>query len=330
MDQYFYKKNVIVTGGLGFLGSNISRALARFGANVTIIDSVAVDSGANFHNIRDLPEIKIHECDLSLLRRDSSASLKQDLSNADYIFNIAGSCSHIGSMENPSFDLNNNLSAHIGLLEFLKTSAKLPKVVFTSTRQVYGSIKSLPVDETHPTVPIDVNGIHKLAAEQLHSLYTINFNIPTCVIRLTNCYGPRMGLKKQGFTSWIFNRAMQDLPINIYGPGEQLRDFTYVDDVVEALLLCAIQPACVGKIFNLSGETSSVFNFAKWVCEQTSSRSQILNTDFPNGIERIEIGDYRANSMAFQRLTGWRSRTNIKRGIASTYEFYKNNLKHYL
>ncbi len=247
----FKGKKILITGGMGFIGSNLAIRLVNEGADVTIMDSMLDDYGANLYNIEPIKgQVKINFSDM----RDEH-SLRYLVRNKDYIFNLAGQVSHQDSMNQPFMDMEVNLRAQLTLLESCRHYAPNAIIIYSSTRQIYGKPQYLPVDENHPLMPPDVNGINKLAAEYYHGLYTRVYGLKTVSLRLTNTYGPRQLIKnsRQGFIGWFVNRAITDNTIELFGTGEQVRDFNFVTDVVEAMCQVAENKNTYGKVYNLSG-----------------------------------------------------------------------------
>jgi UDP-glucose 4-epimerase len=228
---------VLVTGGLGFIGSNLARRLVQLGAEVLLIDSLVPEYGGNLFNIAGIEDrVTVNISDV----RDEH-SLRYLVRDRDYLFNLAGQTSHLDSMQDPFTDLEINCRAQLSILEVCRRHNPSVKVVFASTRQIYGRPDYLPVDEQHLLRPVDVNGINKMAGEWYHILYNNVHGVRAAALRLTNTIGPHMRVKdaRQTFVGvWIRN-LLEDRDIEVWG-GDQLRDFTYVDDAVDALLLAAL------------------------------------------------------------------------------------------
>ena len=294
----FKDRKVLITGGLGFIGSNLAHRLVGMGADVTLIDCVLPRQGGNLVNIRGIEErVRISYSDIS-----NVFGLRQLVPGVDYIFNLAGQTSHLDSMHDPITDLNLNCVGHLSLLETCRAQNLECKVVFASTRQVYGRPDYLPVDEDHPIRPVDVNGINKAAGEAYHLLYH-------------RVYGLRA-------------TALRGHPFEVWG-GEQLRDFSYVEDVVDALLLAAVTPAVDGGVFNLSGEpVVSLKQLADLMVEIAGAAYEVR--EFPAERLRIDIGDYHADDRRFRAATGWAPRTRLAEGLALTLAYYRDNLEPYL
>ncbi|MBP80128.1 MAG: NAD-dependent epimerase [Deltaproteobacteria bacterium] len=320
--------NLLITGGLGFIGSNLARRLVREGHEVTLVDSLIPQYGGNLFNINDIQGLlRINISDI----RDPH-SIRELLKGVDIIFNLAGQTSHADSMSDPFVDLDINAKAQLSLLEALREVAPEAVVVFASTRQIYGRPKYLPVNESHPIRPVDVNGVNKVAGEQFHMLYHDVYGIRTTSLRLTNTYGPGMRVKdaRQTFLGiWIKNLLCGD-PIYVFGDGLQLRDFNYVDDVVEALFKAAFTPECYGRSFNLGGsEVINLSDLAQLLVDQHPGGTWQL-VPFPPDRKAIDIGDYYSDYRLANQLIDWCPLVSLKDGITKTLAYYQQNLNHYL
>ena len=320
--------NCLITGGLGFIGSHLARRLVREGHRVTVIDSLIPQYGGNLANVADIRErITINISDV----RDPFAT-RELLKGVDWVFNLAGQTSHADSMTDPFTDLDINAKAQLSLLEAVRDVNPEAILVFASTRQLYGRPQYLPVDEAHPIRPVDVNGVNKLAGEQFHLLYHDVYGIRTCALRLTNTYGPAMRIKdaRQTFLGiWIRN-LLTGVPIQVFGDGRQLRDFNFVDDVVEALLRAATTESCHGKVFNLgSPEVVCLADLAARLTSLEPGAHWEL-VPFPEERRRIDIGDYYSDHALASELLGWEPRVSLEDGLARTVDYYRQHLPLYL
>jgi UDP-glucose 4-epimerase len=325
--EEFRNATVLITGGVGFIGSNLAIRLAELGANVTVVDSLIPEYGGNLKNIEPVADrITVNIADV----RDEHA-MKYLIQNKDFLFNLAGQTSHLDSMENPYPDLEINARAQLSILEACKKFNPRIRSVYASTRQVYGVPQSLPVDERHPLVPVDVNGINKLAGEQYHLLYNNVYNIRSAVLRLTNTYGPRMRVKdaRQTFLGIWIRRLLENDPVLVYGDGKQVRDFNYVDDVVDALLLAAVDEKAYGQIFNLGADDpTNLKDVAQKLTSIHAGEYEIVA--FPNKLKAIDIGDYYGDYRRIRSHLGWTPKISLEEGLARTAEYYKTNLEFYL
>ncbi len=327
LEAAFAGKTALVTGGLGFIGSHVARRLVRLGARVRVIDALVPDCGGNPFNLHDVRErVEVKVADL----RDAEA-LDPLLAGSAHVFNLAGQVSHVDSMTRPLDDLENNARAQLCLLEACRRRAPEARVVFTSTRQVYGRPRYLPLDEAHPCEASDVNGAHKRAAEQYHRVYAAAYGLTSVVLRLTNTYGPGQLVKhpRQGFIGWFVRLAAEGKTIEVMGDGEQRRDLNHVDDVATALLLAAASPQTGNGTYNLGGTPPvSLRELAALLVELSPGASWRL-VPFPTDRARIDVGDAFASYAAIQRDLGWEPRIGLREGLAETLRFYRQNLDRY-
>jgi len=313
-------RSVLITGGLGFIGSNLAIRLAQAGARVTVLDALIPEFGGNPFNIQPVADaVRVEIGDL----RDA-AILPPLVRGQDYIFHLAGQVSHGDSMRDPELDLGVNCVSTMNLVETCRRFNPQARLVYTSTRQVYGVAKFLPVTEDHPTLPIDVNGINKLAAEYYHLLYDRTYGLRSAVLRLTNTYGPRQQIRnnRQGFIGIFIRQALKGETIQVYGTGRQVRDFNYVDDVVEALMRAGATEACYGAVFNLGAPRFySLLEFVAIL--QRYCTVDYRTVPFPDDKRIIDIGDYYGDYSRFARATGWQPVIDLDEGVRRTLEFYR-------
>jgi len=326
-DQDFKGKNVLITGGAGFIGSNLAIKLVELEAHVTVIDSLIPEYGGNLFNLDPIKDkVKLNISDV----RDEH-SMKYLIKEHDYLFNLAGQTSHIDSMNNPYADLEINARSQLSILEACRRYNPEIKIVFASTRQIYGKPQYLPVDEKHPLYPVDVNGINKMAGEWYHLLYYDVYKIRSVVLRLTNTYGPRMRVKdaRQTFLGiWIKN-VIEGNKILVFGDGKQIRDFNYVDDVVNAILLSAQSEDADGMIFNLGADDPiNLEDTAKLMIEISHNANYEL-VPFPAERKAIDIGDYYADYRKIRSKLGWQPKISLKDGLKLTINYYQEFNKHY-
>jgi UDP-glucose 4-epimerase len=327
MKSDFKGARVLITGGLGFIGSNLARRLDSFGAVITVVDSLIPDYGGNLHNIDGLQDrLQVNVSDV----RDTH-SLRYLVQGKDYLFNLAGQTSHLDSMRNPMPDLEINCQAQLSILETCRAYNPKIKIVFASTRQIYGRPNSLPVTETHPINPVDVNGINKMAGEKYHLLYSDLYGIPATALRLTNTIGPRMRIKdaRQTFVGLWVRQLIEGKPIEVWG-GKQLRDFTDVEDAVDAFLLAAASPSTSGQVYNLGGpEVLDLETLAKMMVEINGSGEYAIR-EFPTDRRAIDIGDYYGDFSKIRTELGWTPQRTLRETLESTLVYFRDALPHYL
>jgi UDP-glucose 4-epimerase len=318
-------KRILITGGLGFIGSNIARRLVDCGAHVLLVDSLIPEYGGNLYNIAGIEDrVSVNISDV----RDQFA-MNYLVQKHDLMFNLAGTLSHIDSMTDPFTDLEINCRSQLSILESCRHHNPDIKIVFAGTRGQYGRAQYQPVDEKHPLAPSDVNGINNNAGEAYHLLYNDVYGIRATSLRLTNTYGPRHQMKhsRQGIINWFVRQAIEGKEIPIYGDGKQLRDTNYVDDVVEALLLAGLAEPANGQVFNLGGEAATVVDLARKITELAGGSYRLI--PFPASAKAIEIGDYVANSSKAQAILGWNPTVSLHEGLKRTVDYYRQHREHY-
>jgi len=323
----FAGRRVLITGGLGFIGSTLACRLVGLGAKVLLVDSLIPEYGGNRFNIAGIE----HQVTVNIADVRDAYSMSYLVQGQDYLFNLAGQTSHLDSMRDPYLDLEINCRAQLSILEACRKHNTGIKVVYASTRQVYGTPEYLPVDERHLLRPVDVNGINKMAGEWYHIVYNNVYGIRTCALRLTNTYGPRMRVKdaRQTFLGWWLRQLVEGQPIQVFGDGTQVRDFAYVDDVVDACLLAAVNDECNGEIFNIGGDKPvSLKELAELLISINGSGRYAL-VPFPSDRKVIDIGDYYADDQKFRRRFAWAPKTPLNEGLARTLAYYREHGPHY-
>ncbi len=327
--EAFYRgRPVMITGGAGFIGSNLAHRLVQLGANVLLVDSLIPDYGGNLFNIRDIEDrVRMNIADV---RQESTMSYL--VRHVDVIFNLAGQVSHIDSMRDPYTDLEINCRSQLSILEACRRNNPGIKVVFAGTRQVYGKPEFLPVTEQHLVRPTDVNGINKVAGEYYHLVYNHVFNVRACSLRLTNIYGPRQLVKhnRQGFIGWFIRLAVEGRELQIYGDGSQLRDFVFVDDAADAFLRAGASDACNGEVFNVGGSEPVSHRDLVQLLLEVAGTGSARCVEWPAEKKAIDIGSFYADSAKFRAATGWQPRVGLREGLARTVAYYREHLPHYL
>ncbi len=325
--DFFSGKRCLVTGGLGFIGSHLARALAASGADVVLVDSMIPEYGGNLHNIEGIQDrVRVNFADV----RDGH-SMQYLVQDRDFIFNLAGQVSHWDSMEDPFTDLDINCRAQVSILEACRKFNRDAKIVFAGTRQIYGRPSYLPIDEAHPVRPVDVNGINKMAGERYHILYNDVYGIRACSLRLTNTYGPGMLVKhsRQTALGWFVRLVVEGGEVEIFGDGTQMRDYNYVDDVVDAFLLAAADERSNGRIYNLGGlEPTEHRQLLDLLIELAGSGSYRL-VPWPPEKKALDVGDVYSSFQRIEVELGWRPRVALREGLARTVEFFRKNRERY-
>ncbi len=318
---------VLITGGVGLIGSAVARRLVGFGAEVTLLDSMVLESGANFANIADFRDrVRVNIADL----RDAQA-LRHLLDGQDFLFTLAAQTSHLDSMNAPEYDLAVNCTAQLQLLETCRAVAPAITIVHAGTRQIYGRPRYLPVDENHPLRPADVNGVNKLAGEAYHLLYCDVYGIKSRSLRLTNVYGPGMRIKdaRQNFLGIWLRRVVEGDAFEVWG-GEQRRDMVFVEDAAEAFLCAALCPEMEGLALNVGGDAPYSLIDIGDALVRANGGGRYEVRSFPEERKRIDIGDFITGDRRFRELAGWQPRTTLAEGLARSVAYYRRHLAEYL
>jgi nucleoside-diphosphate-sugar epimerase len=316
-------KSVLITGGLGFIGSNLAHRLVEYGSRITLVDSLIPEYGGNLYNIKGIEDkVVLNVADV----RDPNA-IEYLVRDKDFIFNLAGQVSHSDSMTDPMTDLEINCKSQLSILEACRHKNPDVRIIYAGTRQQYGRVENLPVNESYPQRPVDVNGINKVSGESYHLLYNQVYGLKAVSLRLTNTYGPRQLMKhnRQGFVYWFIRQAIEGRELQIFGDGKQLRDFTYIDDVVDALVLAGGSKEAYGKVFNLGGERPySLLEFTERLLKVCDGAGYKM-VPFPAEKKLIDIGDFYADY-----TLGWTPSVDLARGLKKTVDYYRENLAHYI
>jgi UDP-glucose 4-epimerase len=323
----FSGSRVLITGGLGFIGSHLATRLVGEGAQVTLVDSLIPEYGGNLFNIANIAgRVRVNISDV----RDEHG-LRYLVQGQDYLFNLAGQTGHIDSMTDPETDLDINCRAQLSILETCRRDNPSVKIVFASTRQIYGRPDHLPVDEHHLVRPVDVNGINKAAGERYHILYNDVYGIRACVLRLTNTYGPHMRVRdaRQTFLGVWIRRLLEGEPFEVW-EGTQLRDFTYVDDAVDAFCRAALDPTADGQTYNLGGLAPISLHHLAELLVSTNGAGRYEVKSFPVDRKRIDIGDYYSDDRLIRSALGWEPLVPLEEGLARTLAFYRDHLDRYV
>ena len=320
--EHFRGTRVVITGGLGFIGSNLAIELVAAGADVLLLDALVPEHGGNRFNIAPVErDVRTEIVDL----RDVDA-VRPQLRGCDVLFNLVGQTSHLDSMRDPFTDLEHNCRAPLAVLDACRLESPAARVVFAGTRQIYGRPHYLPVDEMHPVDPVDVNGVNKVAGEQYHVLYGNVYGIPITVLRLTNTYGPRMRVRdaRQTFLGVWLRAAARAESFQVWGDGTQLRDFTYVDDAIRAFLLAASHADAVGEVFNVGGDPIALEEVARLLTE-IEPRASYDVMPFPADRRAIDIGHYYADWTKIRERLGWEPRVDLRDGLERSLAYYREH-----
>jgi UDP-glucose 4-epimerase len=326
--EFYRGRRVMITGGLGFIGSNLAHRLADLGADVLLVDSLIPDYGGNLHNIAGI-EDRVH---VNIADVRQASTMNYLVQGREVIFNLAGQVSHIDSMRDPHTDLEINCRSQLTLLEACRHHNPGAKVVYASTRQIYGKPDALPVTERHLVRPTDVNGINKAAGEYYHLVYNNVFGVRGCALRLTNIYGPRQLLRhnRQGFIGWFIRLALEDREIQVFGDGSQVRDFVYADDASEAFLLAGASDAVNGEVFNVGGDEHFAHREVVDLLVRTAGSGRYRFVEWPAEKKVIDIGSFYADSTLFKTRTGWTPQVGLAEGLRRTLDYYRTRMEHYV
>jgi UDP-glucose 4-epimerase len=325
----FYRgRRVMITGGLGFIGSNLAHRLVALGADVLLVDSLIPDYGGNLYNIDGIADgVRVNVADVR-----QASTMNYLVHDREVIFNLAGQVSHIDSMKDPHTDLAINCQSQLTILEACRHHNPSTKVVFASTRQIYGKPQTLPVTEQHLVRPTDVNGINKAAGEYYHLVYNNVFGVRACALRLTNVYGPRQLLRhnRQGFIGWFVRLALEDKEIDVFGDGSQIRDFVYVDDAVEAFLTAGASDVVNGEAFNVGGDEHIAHRDLVKLLVELAGSGRYKFIEWPADKKAIDIGSFYADSSLFKSRTGWKPTVDLREGFTRTFAYYRDRLPQYV
>jgi UDP-glucose 4-epimerase len=326
--EFYRGRRVLITGGLGFIGSNLARRLVDLGADVLLVDSLIPDYGGNLFNIAGLESrLRVNIADVR-----QSTTMNYLVHDREVIFNLAGQVSHIDSMRDPHTDLEINCRSQLTILEACRQRNPKTKVVFAGTRQIYGRPDRLPVDETHLVRPTDINGINKAAGEYYHMVYNNVFGVRACSLRLTNVYGPRQLIRhnRQGFIGWFIRLALEGREIEIYGDGSQMRDFVYADDVSDAFLRAGASDATNGEAFNVGGTEAIAHRDLVRILLEEAGKGSVTYVPWPDEKRRIDIGSFYSDSTKFQKTTGWTPAVDLREGLRRTMAYYREHFARYV
>jgi nucleoside-diphosphate-sugar epimerase len=323
----YSNRQALVTGGLGFIGSNLALRLAELGARVTVVDACLPGCGANDFNLAPAPEITVLRHDVG-----TPEQFRDAIEKAEIIFNLAGDVSHLESMRQPERDLERNTRSQLRFLDACRLWNRGVRVVYASTRQVYGVPEYLPVDEAHPVNPVDFNGVHKYAAGQYHLMLSRNGDMDAVTLRLTNVYGPRISLRagNQGFLGVFIRRLIEGQELRVFGDGSQLRDPLYAADAVDAFLAAGAMDTQFARAFNIGGlQPITLLEIARSAARAAKAQEPVC-VPFPHDLRAIDIGSFYADWRLFSKQTGWTPRVALEEGIHQTLQYFRQHQRHYL
>jgi UDP-glucose 4-epimerase len=326
--EFYRGRRVMVTGGLGFIGSNLAHALVALGADVLLVDSLIPDYGGNLFNIAGIEDrVRVNVADVR-----QQSTMNYLVRDREVVFSLAGQVSHIDSMRDPFTDLEINCRSQLTILEACRRNNPGAKVVYAGTRQVYGKPDYLPVDERHLVRPTDVNGINKVAGEYYHLVYNNVFGVRACSLRLTNIFGPRQLIRhnRQGFIGWFIRLAVEGREIQVFGDGSQMRDFVYVDDAADAFLRAGANEACNGEVFNVGGDEPISHRDLVALLLEVAGKGRVTYREWPAEKKAIDIGSFYSDSRRFRGVVGWQPSVGLREGLRRTVEFYEQHLGHYV
>jgi UDP-glucose 4-epimerase len=326
--EFYRGRRVMITGGLGFIGSNLAHRLAALGADILLVDSLIPDYGGNLFNIAGLEDrVRVNIADVR-----QASTMNYLVRDREIIFNLAGQVSHIDSMRDPHTDLEINCASQLTLLEACRRHNPGVKVIYASTRQIYGRPDVLPVTERQLVRPTDVNGINKAAGEYYHLVYNNVFGVRACALRLTNVFGPRQLLRhnRQGFIAWFIRLVLEDGEIQVFGDGSQVRDFVYVDDAVSAFLLAGQSESCNGEAFNVGGREPIAHRDLVKLLVELAGSGRYRFVDWPAEKKAIDIGSFYADSSRFAHAVDWVPEVSLREGLTRTLAYYRAHMTHYV
>ena len=320
-------KKVLITGGLGFIGSNLAHLLVTHGAEVTILDNLAPLYGGNRFNIEDIADkVEVVIGDI----RDKTLVDKL-VPGKDIIFDFAAQVSPIDSSAMPFEDLDINCRGHLNVLEACRTLNPGVKILFSSSRLALGKIVENPVTEDHPTNPLNMYGVHKLTGEKYFNLYHKNYGLRTVVFRITNPYGERQQIKhsKYSIPGWFMRLAMEGKPIKIFGEGTQMRDYIHVSDLVTAFALAGLSEKTIGNIYNCGVGASVELKKMAEAIVKAVGRGSLEHVPWPENYGKEETGSFESDISKLQEAIGWKASTSLEEGVARMVAYYKQHKDRY-
>lgn len=329
LNKEYFGKKILITGGLGFIGSNLAEKLVKLGAEITIMDAKLQRYGSNDFNIKSIKEkVRVNFSDIT-----NKNSVLKNIVNKDIIFSLAAQTDYNYSCEQPSLDVDINCKGHLNILEACRTDNPTSRIIFPGSRMQYGKIQRLPVDEEHPFKPLSIYAINKIAGENYHLAYNLHHKLDTVILRITNPFGPKAQIKHSGYciVNWFIRQALEDKPIKIFGDGKQIRDYIFVDDLTDAFVIAGISPNLKKRVYNVgSGIGTHFIDMAKSIVNIVGKGEIIKNIPWPENYENFETGDFYADITRISREFGWKPSTSLEKGLEKTIEFYKKHKNKYI
>jgi UDP-glucose 4-epimerase len=325
--EMFLGKRALITGGLGFIGSNLAIALTKAGAHVTLVDAMIPGYGGNLFNIEPIrDQVTINFCDI----RDANV-MNYLVRDQDFVFHFAGQMDHVLSLTDPYPDIEINVKGTTVMMEALKHHNPSARVIYSGTRGQYGAAQKLPVPEDAPTHPRGLHEITRLTAEKIVLLYHELHGIRATMLRMTNIYGPRAQMRhaRYGVANWFVRLAVDDQTISVFGDGQIKRDFLYIDDCIEAILMCAAKDAAYGEVFNVGVDHPSTFLELAQTLVRIAGTGRWELTPFSAERKAQEPGDFYSDISKIKQIIGWKPKTSLEEGLTQTLTYYRAHKEHY-
>ena len=327
LEQKLSGKQVMITGGLGMLGSSIAHQLVKYKAKVTIVDACIEPYGANMFNLEGIQgRVNLNIADI----RDKEA-IKFLVREKDIIFNFAAQVSHNDSIDDPFLDADINYIGHLNVLESVRQFNPSAKVLFSGSRLQFGPIESIPVGEDHPLRPKTPYAFNKTMAENMYRFYHEVHGIPCIIFRIANPYGIRCQMKhsKYSIINYFIRKAMEDKPITIFGDGKQLRDYIYLGDLVSAFLLASITDEAEGEVFNVGSGVGTRFKDMVNMVAEVVGKGEVVHVPWPEDYLNVETGDYITDISKMSKMLGWQPLIGLREGIEMTHVYYEKHQAQY-
>jgi len=318
---------VLITGGAGMIGSTIAHLAVAQGARVTILDAMLPMYGGNPFNLQGIREqVRFIQGDI----RDLEL-MRGVVPGYDYIFSLAGQVSYVDSNTDPLLDLDINCKGHLQVLEACRRENPRAKLLFASSRFVYGRVEYNPVDENHPFNCLSIYGIHKLAGEKYYRFYHEAYGLKTVSVRIANPYGPRQQMKhsKYGIVNWFVRLALEGQPLTVFGDGQQRRDYIFNEDLADGCLALMLSPGTAGQVYNLGAGVGAPFIEMAHLVAAAVPGAEVRQVEWPQDRYFVETGDYISDITRITEVIDWRPQTTLEEGIERTVAYYRENRREY-